>query len=128
MDAEEVEQALKVVLVVEGGNKISKVDVKGGRGGGRRSRQVLPHPEVLQGRLHLPVQENHRGRFPGEGGHPAGGKAGTACVIVWFSLLPMIRCHILRCYVFQVRLMLWDTAGQEEFDCITKAYYRFNCL
>ena len=24
-----------------------------------------------------------------------------------------------------VRLMLWDTAGQEEFDCITKAYYRF---
>ena len=22
--------------------------------------------------------------------------------------------------------MLWDTAGQEEFDCITKAYYRFN--
>ena len=25
-----------------------------------------------------------------------------------------------------VRLMLWDTAGQEEFDCITRAYYR--CL
>ena len=24
----------------------------------------------------------------------------------------------------QVRLMLWDTAGQEEFDAITKAYYR----
>merc|ERR1719228_3035168 len=24
----------------------------------------------------------------------------------------------------EVRLMLWDTAGQEEFDCITKAYYR----
>ena len=23
-----------------------------------------------------------------------------------------------------VRLMLWDTAGQEEFDAITKAYYR----
>ena len=22
------------------------------------------------------------------------------------------------------RLMLWDTAGQEEFDAITKAYYR----
>ena len=21
--------------------------------------------------------------------------------------------------------MLWDTAGQEEFDCITKAYYRW---
>ena len=24
-----------------------------------------------------------------------------------------------------VRLMLWDTAGQEEFDCITRAYYRY---
>ena len=23
-----------------------------------------------------------------------------------------------------VRLMVWDTAGQEEFDAITKAYYR----
>ena len=23
-----------------------------------------------------------------------------------------------------VRLMLWDTAGQEEFDSITKSYYR----
>jgi len=23
-----------------------------------------------------------------------------------------------------IRLMLWDTAGQEEFDCITRAYYR----
>ena len=23
-----------------------------------------------------------------------------------------------------VRLMLWDTAGQEEFDAITKSYYR----
>lgn len=23
-----------------------------------------------------------------------------------------------------VRLMLWDTAGQEEFDAITAAYYR----
>ena len=23
-----------------------------------------------------------------------------------------------------MRLMLWDTAGQEEFDCITRAYYR----
>ncbi|XP_009867199.1 PREDICTED: ras-related protein Rab-23-like, partial [Apaloderma vittatum] len=26
-----------------------------------------------------------------------------------------------------VRLMLWDTAGQEEFDAITKAYYRALC-
>ena len=24
----------------------------------------------------------------------------------------------------EVRLMLWDTAGQEEFDCITRSYYR----
>lgn len=24
----------------------------------------------------------------------------------------------------EVRLMIWDTAGQEEFDAITKAYYR----
>lgn len=23
-----------------------------------------------------------------------------------------------------IRLMLWDTAGQEEFDAITKSYYR----
>ena len=23
-----------------------------------------------------------------------------------------------------MRLMIWDTAGQEEFDSITKAYYR----
>ena len=24
--------------------------------------------------------------------------------------------------------MLWDTAGQEEFDSITKAYYRGNVI
>lgn len=24
----------------------------------------------------------------------------------------------------ELRLMLWDTAGQEEFDALTKAYYR----
>ena len=23
-----------------------------------------------------------------------------------------------------VRMMVWDTAGQEEFDTITRAYYR----
>ncbi len=29
-----------------------------------------------------------------------------------------------------MRLMIWDTAGQEEFDSITKAYYRglFECF
>ena len=26
--------------------------------------------------------------------------------------------------ITQVRLMLWDTAGQEEFDALTKSYYR----
>jgi len=30
----------------------------------------------------------------------------------------------LRVHGEEVRLMLWDTAGQEEFDAITKAYYR----
>ena len=30
----------------------------------------------------------------------------------------------LRTHGEDVRLMLWDTAGQEEFDAITKAYYR----
>jgi GTPase SAR1 family protein len=31
---------------------------------------------------------------------------------------------LLRMAGEEVRLMLWDTAGQEEFDAITKAYYR----
>ncbi|XP_054278744.1 ras-related protein Rab-23-like [Macrosteles quadrilineatus] len=30
----------------------------------------------------------------------------------------------IECDGEDVRLMLWDTAGQEEFDAITKAYYR----
>ena len=30
----------------------------------------------------------------------------------------------LRVHGEDVRLMLWDTAGQEEFDAITRAYYR----
>ncbi|XP_050432565.1 ras-related protein Rab-23 [Adelges cooleyi] len=30
----------------------------------------------------------------------------------------------IECNGEDVRLMLWDTAGQEEFDAITKAYYR----
>lgn len=40
----------------------------------------------------------------------------------------MIRSQVLhlsfRVNEEDVRLMLWDTAGQEEFDAITKAYYR----
>lgn len=32
--------------------------------------------------------------------------------------------HCLSVNDEEVRLMLWDTAGQEEFDAITKAYYR----
>jgi Ras-related protein Rab-23 len=28
----------------------------------------------------------------------------------------------------QVRLMIWDTAGQEEFDAITRAYYRLEMI
>jgi len=31
---------------------------------------------------------------------------------------------VLRVKGEDIRLMLWDTAGQEEFDAITKAYYR----
>ena len=38
-------------------------------------------------------------------------------------------CHVECVLLYRVkgedvRLMLWDTAGQEEFDAITKAYYR----
>lgn len=33
-------------------------------------------------------------------------------------------CTCFRVNGEDVRLMLWDTAGQEEFDAITKAYYR----
>lgn len=33
-------------------------------------------------------------------------------------------CHIIRVNGCRVHLMLWDTAGQEEFDALTKAYYR----
>lgn len=43
------------------------------------------------------------------------------------SILRKIRKIILLFYRVDgedVRLMLWDTAGQEEFDAITAAYYR----
>lgn len=34
--------------------------------------------------------------------------------------------HLFWCRIDgeDIRIMLWDTAGQEEFDAITKAYYR----
>ena len=36
--------------------------------------------------------------------------------------------HIPRVGGEDVRLMVWDTAGQEEFDTITRAYYRCDHL
>lgn len=39
-------------------------------------------------------------------------------------MLSELKLFVLRCDGEDVRLMLWDTAGQEEFDAITKAYYR----
>lgn len=36
----------------------------------------------------------------------------------------MFCANIYRVDGEDVRLMLWDTAGQEEFDAITAAYYR----
>lgn len=41
-------------------------------------------------------------------------------VILWSPLLSLF----FSASGEDVRLMLWDTAGQEEFDAITKAYYR----
>lgn len=49
------------------------------------------------------------------------------CQLFWFVPVTVL---ITNCLVYfrvngeDVRLMLWDTAGQEEFDAITKAYYR----
>lgn len=47
-------------------------------------------------------------------------KFGIFCVGNWL-LTPS---YIVSINGEDVRLMLWDTAGQEEFDAITKAYYR----
>lgn len=44
-----------------------------------------------------------------------------------FSCVNLCTLLVLVCFRVNnedVRLMLWDTAGQEEFDAITKAYYR----
>ena len=35
-----------------------------------------------------------------------------------------VNSYITRVNDEEIRLMLWDTAGQEEFDAITKAYER----
>lgn len=48
--------------------------------------------------------------------------------MVWLSwdtdVIFLSSVLIIRVNGEEVRLMLWDTAGQEEFDAITKAYYR----
>ena len=50
---------------------------------------------------------------------------GELYFLIWtipeFDDLCFLNCRISG---EDVRLMLWDTAGQEEFDAITKAYYR----
>ena len=43
---------------------------------------------------------------------------------IFLLLKNSIECIFHRISSEDVRLMLWDTAGQEEFDAITKAYYR----
>ena len=41
------------------------------------------------------------------------------------SSLPLMSCLIFYSLNGEdVRLMLWDTAGQEEFDSLTSVYYR----
>ena len=42
-------------------------------------------------------------------------------ILTWINIDLL---YIFRASGEDVRLMLWDTAGQEEFDAITKAYYR----
>lgn len=45
--------------------------------------------------------------------------------ILYVSFHLLVTCCVdFRVHDEDVRLMLWDTAGQEEFDAITKAYYR----
>lgn len=45
--------------------------------------------------------------------------------LITLNITSFIFCQFLCRYEGEdVRLMLWDTAGQEEFDAITKAYYR----
>lgn len=48
---------------------------------------------------------------------------------LFIYLFFLLDCENFFLYFFRVdgedvRLMLWDTAGQEEFDAITAAYYR----
>ena len=44
-------------------------------------------------------------------------------ILTWI-IIDNLLYTIFRASGEDVRLMLWDTAGQEEFDAITKAYYR----
>ena len=60
----------------------------------------------------------------------------SCLLLLSWSCTCMAILHIVSCYFHieictecrikehDMRLMLWDTAGQEEFDAITKAYYR----
>ena len=44
----------------------------------RRCWQVEPDPAILPGSVHIILQENHRGRLPGEGGHCRQRRPGAA--------------------------------------------------
>ncbi len=53
-------------------------------------------------------------------------KLGNMAYSYTCNYIPVITLH--RIDNKETRLMLWDTAGQEEFDAITKAYYRGQSL
>ncbi|CAB0039904.1 unnamed protein product [Trichogramma brassicae] len=106
-----------------------------------RGGQILHDPEVLQGYLHTRLQKDHwRG---------LSGKRNRVSIHIYIITYTMQHCarllsslshfdnslctaavqrvRLTRAFTVEgedVRLMLWDTAGQEEFDAITAAYYR----
>lgn len=47
-------------------------------------------------------------------------------ILLIYLLKFIFICLFILCRIDgeDIRIMLWDTAGQEEFDAITKAYYR----
>lgn len=65
---------------------------------------------VLSGHTHLQATENRM--------------EGVMHLCCSVAPTKSVLSHGFRVYDDPVRLMLWDTAGQEEFDAITKAYYR----